>query len=247
VDEKFDQLPISQQGGPVFLTLIYNVIFIMTEPVEQVLQKWIKICTKQGLCKIPGKNVCTFYDAAFNICKRLHEVGSLLNNAATDILECLTKATNKNFIGKFFILQKVSNKSTLDIGGVKNKTTFDRIKIYRTQALDSYIVHIVDRTWTVKRVHGLIGEVICWNCSKGGHAVNKCPQPLNKERIEKARGKFNKKKSTLNNNCFKKGGNSGDEGGDNSCVVGSQSRQKKEETMKLSTLRAKPTIKSRVI
>jgi len=64
VDETFNELPVHQQGGSVYLKLIYDVVFNMTEPVIRVLQNWIKGFAKHGLYKVPGENVCSLYDAA---------------------------------------------------------------------------------------------------------------------------------------------------------------------------------------
>ena len=49
VDETFNELPVHQQGGSVYLKLIYDVVFNMTEPVIRVLQNWIKGFAKHGL------------------------------------------------------------------------------------------------------------------------------------------------------------------------------------------------------
>ena len=51
VDETFNELPVHQQGGSVYLKLIYDVVFNMTEPVIRVLQNWIKgfICKAWSL------------------------------------------------------------------------------------------------------------------------------------------------------------------------------------------------------
>jgi hypothetical protein len=49
------------------------------------------------------------------------------------------------------------------------------------QALDSYVVHVVNNTWKVKTVHALTGELTCWNCSKMGHDLRSCPEPCNQD------------------------------------------------------------------
>jgi hypothetical protein len=85
VDETFNELPVYQQGSSVYLELIYDVIFNMTEPVVRILQNWIKGFAKHGLHMVPGKNVCSLYDAAWNISKCLHEVHPLPSDAVTDI------------------------------------------------------------------------------------------------------------------------------------------------------------------
>jgi hypothetical protein len=66
-DETFNKLLVHQQGGSVYLKLIYDVMANMTKPVVHVLQNWIKGLARHGLHKIPGKNVRTLYDAAWNI------------------------------------------------------------------------------------------------------------------------------------------------------------------------------------
>jgi hypothetical protein len=72
VDETFHQLPIHQQIGSVYLKLIYDAVFNMTEPVIRILQTWIKGFARHGLYKMPGKNIHTLYDPAWNIAKCLH-------------------------------------------------------------------------------------------------------------------------------------------------------------------------------
>jgi hypothetical protein len=57
VDKTFNKHPVPQQGESVYLKLIYDVVFNMTEPVVGVLQNWIKGFSKHGLHKVPGKNV----------------------------------------------------------------------------------------------------------------------------------------------------------------------------------------------
>ncbi len=40
IDETFNELPVHQQGGSVYLKLIYDIVFNMTEPVIHMLLKW---------------------------------------------------------------------------------------------------------------------------------------------------------------------------------------------------------------
>jgi hypothetical protein len=187
VDETFNKLPIHQQGGSVYLKLIYDIMFNMTKPFVQVLQNRIKGFARHGLHKIPGKNVRTLYNAAWNISKRLHKVDALPSDATMDILTGLTKATNDNFTHPFKLLKDLSNQTIIDLGHLKMKTTLERIKTYLMQALDLYVVHVVSNTWKIKGVHALPGELTCWNCGKPGHDLRSCPEPQNQDRIDKAR------------------------------------------------------------
>jgi hypothetical protein len=180
--------------------LIYDVVFNMTEPVVRVLQNWIKGFAKHGLHKVPGENVRSLYDAAWNISKRLHEVDALPSDAAMDILTGLTKATNDDFTRPFKLLKDLSNQTIIDLGNLKSKTTLERIKTYLSQALDSYVVHVVNSTWKIKAIHAFTGELTCWNCGKPGHDLRSCPEPRNQDRIDKAKASFreNKKFGTSN-------------------------------------------------
>jgi hypothetical protein len=105
IDETFNELPVHQQGGSVYLKFIYDVVFNMTEPVICVLQNWIRGFANNGLHKVPGKNICTLYNAAWNISECLHEVDALPSDAAMDILTGLTKATNDDFTCPFKLLK----------------------------------------------------------------------------------------------------------------------------------------------
>jgi hypothetical protein len=113
VDESFNKLPIHQQGGSVYLKLICDVMFNMTKPVVRVLQNRIKEFARHGLHKIPGENVRTLYNAAWNISKPLHDFDTLPSDAAMDILTGLTKATNDEFTHPFKLLKDLSNQTIL--------------------------------------------------------------------------------------------------------------------------------------
>jgi hypothetical protein len=191
--------------------LIYDVVFNMTEPVIRVLQNWIKGFAKHGLYKVPGENVRSLYDAAWNIAKRLHEVDALPSDAAMDILTGLTKATNDDFTRPFKLLKDLSNQTIIDLGHLKSKTTLERIKTYLSQALDSYVVHVVNSTWKIKAIHAFTSELTCWNCGKPGHDLRSCPEPRNQDRIDKARASYreNKKPGTSKPGGSGGGGGSG--------------------------------------
>ena len=76
---------------------------------------------------MPGKNVHTLYNTAWNIAKRLHEVNALPSNASTDILANLTKASNDDFTRPFKLLKDLSNQTIINLGKLKTKTTLEGI------------------------------------------------------------------------------------------------------------------------
>ena len=55
VDSKFDVLPVSEQGGSVYLKLLFDIIYNMTEPVIRALHKWLKTFRQNGLAKVQEK------------------------------------------------------------------------------------------------------------------------------------------------------------------------------------------------
>jgi hypothetical protein len=74
------------------------------------------------------------------------------------------------------------------------------------QTLDSYMIPVVNNTWRVKGVHGVFGDITCWNCGKPGHDLCLCPEPRNQDCIDKARAAFRKSKNSQN---LKPGGTGG--------------------------------------
>jgi hypothetical protein len=52
VDKKFACLPVSKQGGSVYIKLLLNIVYNLTDTVIQALQKWIKTFSKKGLLKV---------------------------------------------------------------------------------------------------------------------------------------------------------------------------------------------------
>ena len=52
VDKKFACLPVSKQGGSVYIKLLLNIVYNLTDTVIPALQKWIKTFSKKGLLKV---------------------------------------------------------------------------------------------------------------------------------------------------------------------------------------------------
>jgi hypothetical protein len=176
VTETFNKLLIHhhQQGGLVYIQLINDVIFNMTEPVIRVLQVWIKGFTKHGLYKMPGQVSTQGRYTPFR--------------CVQDILTGLTNASNDGLTHPFKLLRDFRNQTIIDLGKLKTKTTLERIKTYLTQALDSNVIHVVNNTWKAKSLHGLVRDIICCICGKHDHDLHSYPEPCNQEHINKARG-----------------------------------------------------------
>ncbi len=68
----------------------------------------------------------------------------------------------------------------------------------------------MNSTWKIKALHALTGDVTCWNCGKPGHNLWSCPEPRNRDCIDKARTAFREnKKSDANKQSGSKGGGNG--------------------------------------
>jgi hypothetical protein len=101
VDDKFDVLPVDEQGGSVYLRLLFDIVYNMTEPVVRALHKWIKNFRRNRISKVIDENVLFFITTCKNICKRLDEIGQLPSDAVTDILEGLIKCSHNEFSDTF--------------------------------------------------------------------------------------------------------------------------------------------------
>ena len=201
VDEKFMLLDTKYRGGSVFLKLMYDVIFQMTTQVRRVLQNWIKNFGRKGLLKVEGENVRSIYNAGECIITRLHEVNALPGDADVDILHGLTLATNKTFTAPFLTLEALHNQTIISLGSLSTKTTYEKCIAYLTQALDSWITHVVEGTWTIG--HRNHSAHACWNCGDA-HNLGDCPKQRDQARIDRAKTEYNK--STPRNTDRRGGG-----------------------------------------
>jgi hypothetical protein len=98
VDYKFDVLPVDEQGGSVYLKMVFDIVYNMTEPLIRALHKWIKNFRRNGINKVIDENVLFFTTTCKNIYKRLDEIGQLPSDAVTDILEGLIKCSHNEFL-----------------------------------------------------------------------------------------------------------------------------------------------------
>ena len=135
VDETFNELPVHQQDGSVYLKLIHDVVFNMTKPIVHVLQNWIKGFAKHGLQKVPGKNVRSLYNAAWNISKCLHEVDILPSDAAMGP----RLPTTTSLVHLSFSRISVIRPSLISVSSSPRQP-----KTFLSQALDSYVVHVMN-------------------------------------------------------------------------------------------------------
>jgi hypothetical protein len=149
VDDKFDVLPVDEQGGSVYLKLLFDIVYNMTEPVIRALHTWIKNFRCNGINKIFEENVLFFTTTCKNICKRLDEIGQLPLDAVTDILEGLIKCSHSEFSDTFAHFCTLNNQSIVPVPS-KGKTVYEKIMIYLEQAQDLYIVYTVNGTWKFK-------------------------------------------------------------------------------------------------
>ena len=215
VDDKFDVLPIDEQGGSVYLKLLFDIVYNMTEPVIRALHKWIKNFRRNGIKLVIDENVLIFVTTCKNICKRLDEIGQLPLDAVTDILEGLIKCSHSEFSDTFAHYRTLAGQSLLTVPSFKNKTVYEKVMIYLEQAQDLYIVYTVNGTWKFKFKSYYTGtgvhDLICFNCGKKGHGVRGCKEPRDQARIDKNLAEFREKKKSQGN--FRNNRSGGQAGG----------------------------------
>ena len=216
VDDKFYALPLDEQGGTVYLKLLFDIVYNMTEPVIRALQKWLKNFRRNRINKVVEENVLIFTTTCKNICKRLDEIGQLPLDAVTDILEGLTKCSHHDFSETFAHYRTIANQSLVTVPSFKNKTVLEKVLMYLTEAKDLYIVYTVNGTWKFKfrsyfTTDGRI-DLICFNCGKAGHGVRDCKEPRNQARIDKNVAEFREKKQSQGN--YRNKGSGGKAGGE---------------------------------
>ncbi len=214
VNDKFDKLPVDERGGSVYLRILFDIVYNMTEPVVRALHKWIKNFSRNGINKVADENVLIVSTTAKNICKRLDEIGQLPSDAVRDILEGLVKCSHKEFSDTFAQFRTLNNQSILPTPCM-GKTVYEKIMMYLEQAQDLYIVYTVNGTWKFKFKSYYTGEgwvdlMTCFNCGKKGHGVRDCKEPLDQARIEKNAAEYKEKKQSQSYNRNKgPGGQSG--------------------------------------
>ena len=124
VERPFRELDIEQQGGPVYLKLIQDVVFTMIEPVIVALEAHLTTFSKKGLWEIPNENVTNLEIKMLAMCVRLSEINCLPPDTDKLILKGLIKSSQDGFWKSFELVRDLQTQTMYAMSGTSGARDF---------------------------------------------------------------------------------------------------------------------------
>ena len=226
VEPIFNELPVHQQNGAVYLKMVEELCFAVDDHVIESLIKFLENFGEGSGCKgYKGENINVIDHEIVPMAIRLEQLGKLPDESAKWVLKGLCKATNNEFRETFQTIFRLRNQTLLEVSAsaTSAKSALEWIKAYFTQAKTLYTSSVLRNKWlphSKRNAHAnaiVEGVTICWNCGKKGHRAPDCPDERDNETFQKNRKAFMESKKAAGGGNHQKGkkgggGKSGDSG-----------------------------------
>jgi hypothetical protein len=189
LDEKFDQLFEYEQGGITYLKIALDEMFMVSNIVITLLQKFPKQFAHKGVARVPNEDVGLCAKQIAAMCVRLAKVDALPQEEPGYILEGYNQCLVVEFkeIHKFLNTANKIRQRWVVNGKCDINTTLAAVQKLRSKANDVFQSLNLMNEWNIPQGHraDAFGNV-CYNCGAPDHTSNKCPLPCNEAKITKA-------------------------------------------------------------
>jgi hypothetical protein len=178
IDKQFEDLSLYEQGGVTYIKIALDEMFTISNTVVTTLQGFLENFAKDGIAKVPNKDVCIATEQIVAVAERLAKVSALPCECTVQILEGLTKCS----VTVFKCLRQLHTFTSLHdsscLGGI-NKLC--------KEANDIFNALNVPKEWNITQKHRID---TCFNCGDPNHGAPKCPKPIDQARIDQATLEF---------------------------------------------------------
>jgi hypothetical protein len=159
---------------------------------EESLKSFIGDFGKNGLAKVPNKNVCLITFQVDGVAKRLADSSLLCSNSLTQYVEGFTYCSVPKF--KMVFVNKSIEYTYLDAMGssslasMSGSNVLRKIKETSCASVAIYDPLQLGKKWNLpgKHVNNAVIVPKCDNCGNPNHFSPKCPKPCNEEKCKKA-------------------------------------------------------------
>ena len=93
LNKKFEDLSLSKQGGVTYIKLALDKMFTISNTVVATVQGFFENFAKDGIAKVPNKDVHVSMEEIIAIAERLTKVSALPSECTIQHLEGLTKCS----------------------------------------------------------------------------------------------------------------------------------------------------------
>jgi hypothetical protein len=192
IDKKFEDLAHYEQGGITYIKIALDEMFTISNTVVTTLQGFFKNFAKEGIAKVPNKDVRLATKQIIAVAERLAEVSALPVECTVQILEGFTKCSVnifKHTFGHLLVDERLRQLRTLSCMTLHDSSCLVGIKKLCKEANDMFNSLNVSKEWNIPQKHHTDA---CFNCGDPDHGVPKCPKPIDQVRINKAKSEFSK-------------------------------------------------------
>jgi hypothetical protein len=167
---------------------VLDEIFTISNTVVATLKGFFENFAKDGIAKVPNKDVRVAMEQIVAVAERLAEVSALPSECTIHPLEGLTKCSVTIFRQTFSHLlvgERLRQLCTLTT--LHDSSCLGGIKKLCKEAINMFNALNVSKEWNIPQKHCIDAS---FNCGDPDHGIPMCPKPINQSRMDKAKSEF---------------------------------------------------------
>jgi hypothetical protein len=188
INEKFEDLDLYKQGGVTYIKIALDEMFTISNTVVTTLQGFLEAVFKDGIGKVPNKDVRVITEKIVDIAEQLAKVSAPPTECTVQILKGFTRCSVLTFKEMFCHLLVGEHLQQLcPLTPLHDSTCLGGIKKLCKETNNMFNSLNVSKEWNIPQKHRTNA---CFNCGSPDHGIPKCPKPIDQARIDKAKADF---------------------------------------------------------
>jgi hypothetical protein len=181
IDKQFEDLSLYEQDGVTYIKIALDEMFTISNTVVTTLQGFLENFAKDGIAKVPNKDLRVAMEQIVAVAERLAKVSALPCECTVQILEGLTECSVTIFRQTFsHLLVGERLRQLHTFTSLHYSSCLGEINKLCKEADDMFNALKISKKLNIPQKHRID---TCFNCGDPDHGIPKCPKPIDQARI----------------------------------------------------------------